>query len=197
MNWIEAIRSYSPSNEQEKKDKELILKCIESFGDVLTRKNTVAHMTSSAFVVNHTRDKVLMVYHNIYDSWSWTGGHADGDTNLLAVAVKEAKEETGVDNITPLVSEIFSLDVLPVIGHIKKGEYVSAHLHLTASYLLEADEEAALFVKEDENSAVKWIAMDQMNEYVSESHMKKVYDKMIMKTRALKKTGVEVNWTNR
>ncbi len=185
MNWIEAIRRYDPADEQEKKDKELILYCIGSFGDVLTRKNTIAHMTSSAFVVNKKRDKLLMVYHNIYDSWSWTGGHADGEADLLAVAVKEAKEETGVNNIAPVISEIFSLDVLPVFGHTKKGEYVSAHLHLTASYLLEADEKDALFVKANENSGVKWIAMDKINEYSSEPYMKRVYDKLIMKTRAL------------
>lgn len=185
MNWIDAIRSYKPCDEQERKDKEQILCCIESFEDVLTRNNSIVHMTSSAFVVNRKRDKVLMVYHNIYNSWSWTGGHADGEADLLAVALKEASEETGLKSINRVVSDIFSLDVLPVLGHTKKGEYVSAHLHLTVTYLLEGDEEEQLFVKADENSDVKWIPMDQVNEYSSEPHMKKVYDKLILKTKLL------------
>lgn len=187
MDWIEAIKGYIPCNEQEKKDKEMILDCIISFEDVLTRNNKLVHMTSSAFVVNKKRDKVLMVYHNIYGSWSWTGGHADGEGDLLSVALKEAKEETGVISISPVVSGIFSLDVLPVLGHIRKGEYVSAHLHLTAAYLLEADENDPLTVKPDENSGVKWIPMDQVNEYSSEPHMKKVYDKLISKVKSMNK----------
>lgn len=185
MNWVEEIRGYDPCNEQEEKDKELILHCIEIFDDVLHRDNNIVHMTSSAFVVNKTRDKILMVYHNIFDSWSWTGGHADGDEDLLGVAMKEAREETGITNITAVVPGIFSLDVLPVLSHIRKGKYISAHLHLTAAYLLEADEAEELTVKPDENSAVKWIPIDQVNHFSSEPHMIMVYEKLIGKAGVL------------
>ena len=91
-----------------------------------------------------------MVHHNIYKTWSWTGGHADNDSDLLYVAIKEAKEETGIQNIKPLSKNIFSLDVLPVIGHIKNNKYVSAHLHLSVAYLLEADERDKLFIKSED-----------------------------------------------
>lgn len=185
MNWIESIRNYTSCCEQEKKDKELILHCIEIFDDVLTRNNSLAHMTSSAFVVNKTRDKILMVYHNIFDSWSWTGGHADGDEELMAVAMREAREETGIRNISAVVPGIFSLDVLPVLSHMRRGEYVPAHLHLTAAYLLEADEAEELTVKPDENSAVKWIPIDQVNLFSNEPHMRKVYEKLIRKAKIL------------
>lgn len=53
-------------------------------------------MTASAWVVNKDRSKVLMIYHNIYNSWSWLGGHADGETDLLAVAIREVREEAGI-----------------------------------------------------------------------------------------------------
>ncbi|HWQ30760.1 MAG TPA: NUDIX hydrolase [Negativicutes bacterium] len=185
MDWKESIRTYVPSNEQEKKDQELILHCIELFDDILDRSNSIVHMTSSAFVVNKTRDHVLMVYHNIFDSWSWTGGHADGDDDLLAVALREAQEETGIRNISPVFPGIFSLDVLPVLSHTRRGEYVPAHLHLTAAYLLEADEAEELTVKPDENSAVKWIPIDQLKHFSSEPHMKKVYEKLLRKARIL------------
>ena len=126
-----------------------------------------------------------MIHHNIYNSWSWTGGHADGEEDLLNVAIKEAREETGVKNIHPVTSHIFSLDVLPVLGHIKRGNYVSAHLHLSLAYLVEADEEEMLIVKADENSAVKWIPIEEVNSYCNEPHMQKVYEKIIFKIRAL------------
>jgi 8-oxo-dGTP pyrophosphatase MutT (NUDIX family) len=181
MDWIEIIRKYNPYTEQEEKDKEIILQCIDTFDDILTRDNKIAHITSSAFVVNKTKDKVLMVHHNIYNSWSWTGGHADGEKDLLAVAIKEANEETGVKNILAVSLEVFSLDILPVLGHIKRGQYVSAHLHLSVAYLLEADENELLIIKTDENSDVKWIPIDEVNTYSNEPHMQKVYKKLISK----------------
>ncbi|MEG0772509.1 NUDIX hydrolase [Clostridium sp.] len=181
MNLIKHIEEYTPCNEQEQNDKEIILSCIDKFEDVLTRDNEVTHLTSSSFILNKNRDKVLMIHHNIYNSWAWTGGHADGESDLLCVAIKEAKEETGVNSIYPISNDIFSLDVLPVFGHIKKGKYVSAHLHMNVTYLLQGDENEALTVKEDENSDVKWIAIDKIIEHCNEPHMQKVYGKLISK----------------
>lgn len=77
-NLIRQIENYPPSNEQEEKDKALILGWIRNNENAFSRENTVAHITASAWVVNKDRSKVLMVYHNIYNSWSWLGGHADG-----------------------------------------------------------------------------------------------------------------------
>ncbi|MBM6839461.1 NUDIX hydrolase, partial [Clostridium saudiense] len=114
MSWINNIKEYTPYNEQEAKDKELILSAISNFDNLLTRENPVMHITSSGYVVNKSRDKVLMIYHKIYNSWAWTGGHADGDDDLLYVSIKEAKEETGIKNVTPVVDDIFSLDVITV-----------------------------------------------------------------------------------
>lgn len=185
MHFIELIKNYTPYNEQEAKDKAVILNCLEVFEDVLTRNNKIAHITSSAFVVNKTRDKVLVVHHNIYNSWSWTGGHADGEEDLLSVAIKELKEETGVNNSHLVTLGIFSLDILPVLGHMKRGEYVSPHLHLSVAFLIEADEADVLMVKEDENSGVRWIPLDELNEYSNEAHMHKVYDKFSSKIRDL------------
>lgn len=90
---IQQLKEYTPFNEQEEMDKSLILNWIEHNADAFYRKNKVAHVTASAQVVNKDRSKVLMVYHNIYQSWSWLGGHADGETDLLSVAIREVKEE--------------------------------------------------------------------------------------------------------
>lgn len=177
MNWIEQLKNYLPYNEQEEKDKELILKCIDTYDNLLTRDNTIAHITSSGYIVNKNRDKVLMIHHNIYKTWAWTGGHVDGDTDFLYVAIKEAKEETGVKNFRPISDKILSLDVLPVIGHFKNGSYVSSHLHLSVAYLLEADENEALHIKEDENSGVMWIPIDQIDKYSNEPDMIDLYNK--------------------
>lgn len=103
-----------------------------------------------------------MIHHNIYDSCSLTGGHADGEEDLLAVAIKEAKEETGVKNIQPVTMDIFALDILSVLGHMKSGKYVSAHIYLSVAYICEADENEILVFKADENSDVKWIPISDL-----------------------------------
>ena len=183
MKYIQDIKNYIPVNEQESKDKEIIVDFINKNEDVLTRKNEVAHLTSSGFIVNKNRDKVLMIHHNIYNSWGWTGGHADGDSDLLEVAIKEAKEETGITNVRPIIDDICCIDILTVKGHIKKGKYVAPHLHLSVAYVLEADETEEVKVKEDENSGVKWVDIDKVLELTDEEHMKDVYSKLINKSK--------------
>lgn len=177
MDWITQIKEYVPYNEQEENDKALIMNAIDTYDNLLSRENTIAHITSSGYIVNKERTKVLMIHHNIYKTWSWTGGHADGDGNLLHVAVKEAVEETGIKHFTAVSNEILSLDVLPVIGHIKRNKYVSAHLHLSVAYLLEASEDEKLIVKDDENSGVKWIPINEIDKYSNEPDMIKLYNK--------------------
>ena len=183
MKYIQDIEKYIPVNEQESKDKEIIIDFINKNEDVLTRENEIAHLTSSGFIVNKNRDKVLMIHHNIYNSWGWTGGHADGDSDLLEVAIKEAKEETGITNVRPIIDDICCIDILTVKGHIKKGKYVAPHLHLSVAYVLEADEAEEVKVKEDENSGVKWVDIDRVLELTDEEHMKDVYSKLINKTK--------------
>ena len=125
-----------------------------------------------------------MIYHNIYQSWAWTGGHSDGDSNLLDVAIREVKEETGIQNITPIQNEIYSLENICVNGHVKRGEYVAAHVHLNVTYLLEADEGEMLRIKEDENSGVRWIDIDKAVEVSNEECMKEIYGKINEKLKA-------------
>ena len=186
MSLKEKIENYLPYNIEEQKDKELILKYMDIFDDVLTRKNEIGHFTSSCLIVNKEKTKVLMVYHNIYDSWSWVGGHADGDDDLLHVSLKEASEETGLKNVIPLSKDIFSLEVLGVDGHMKKEGYISTHIHLNITYLLCANENDITHIKEDENSDVKWFELEEAIKASSEPHMKKIYNKLNNKLKNLK-----------
>ena len=177
------IEEYKPYNEQEEQDKKVILKYIDTFDDVLTRNNEFGHFTASSWVLNKGRTKVLMIYHNIYKSWAWTGGHSDGDSNLLNVAIREVKEETGVKDVKPISDDIFSLEIICVNGHVKRGKYVSSHVHLNVTYLLEADEDEELKIKEDENSGVRWVDIDKAVELSNEAWMKGIYKKLIEKQK--------------
>lgn len=83
MDLKQKIQSYTPFNEQEENDKEQMLNFIDNFDDVLTRNNSFGHFSSSAFVVNKEKTRMVVVYHNIYDAWIYPGGHADGEEDLL------------------------------------------------------------------------------------------------------------------
>lgn len=178
------IEKFEPYNEQEEVDKRIMLKYINDFDDVLTRENEYGHFTSSAFVLNKERTKILMIYHKIYNSWAWPGGHSDGDNNLLYVAMKEVKEETGIKNVKPINQNIYSLELINVNGHEKRGKYVGSHVHLNVTYLLEADENEKLYIKEDENKGVKWVPIDEILKESTEEWIKqRVYSKIIEKMK--------------
>ena len=179
---IDLIKNYTSNIEQEIYDKKRILDAFDKYGDELFyRECEMMHFTSSSIIINKNRDKVLMVYHNIYDSYSWTGGHNDGDTDFLNVALKEAKEETSLSELKILGKVPCSIEVLTVIPHIKRGKHVGGHLHLNVSFLFEADENAYVHIKEDENSRIKWIPIKDLDKYISisDKEMLPVYRKIL------------------
>ena len=120
MDIASEIRAFSSGCEQEQKDKAQMLSWLNTSPDPFSRENTFAHFTASSWVVSPDRQQVLLIYHNIYRSWAWMGGHADGDRDLLAVALRETREESGLETLT-------------VDGHVKRGTYVSSHLHLNVT----------------------------------------------------------------
>ena len=183
--YIDSIRAYVPQDAQEAADRAMILDYIARFPDILSRNNPIAHISSSGFVVNAGASKVLMAHHNIFRVWAWTGGHADGETDLLSVALREAREETGAVHILPLSTEIASVDILPVWGHVKRGKYVCAHQHLNVSYLLTADEGDPLQNREGENTQVAWLDAERMLEITNEWQMDYVYTKLLDRARSL------------
>lgn len=180
MDLRQKIENYIPFNEQEEKDKEQFLKFIDAFDDVLTRDNIFGHFSASAFVVNKERNKMVVVYHIINDGWIYPGGHADGEDDFLSVAVREVEEETGL-KVKVLDENIYSIQSAPVKGHIKRGKYVSAHLHLDVLYIMEADDKIPLVYREDESKGVKWIHFEEADNDTMCDFIRPVHKKLIKK----------------
>ncbi len=157
MNNYNLIKKYLPYGNQEIKDKEAILEFIQTFENNLLRENIFGHLTASAWVLNEDFNKILFLYHNDFDGYIYPGGHADGESDLLKVTLKELEEETGLKDVF-CSEEIFSLECGPVLSHIKKGENVSAHTHYNVSYLVIVKNEDMNKVRilESENSSVEW-----------------------------------------
>ena len=184
MEYINQIKSYKCDNKLEEAEKRVILDYVGKFkDDILTRENEFAHITSSGVILNESIDKMLMIHHNIYNTWAWTGGHADGEEDLLYLSIKEAKEETGVKDIKAISEDIMSLDIMSVVKHMKNGKAIASHMHLNAAYALIADETQELFVKEDENSDVSWVPVEDINKYSNEPEVAKIYMKVISKIK--------------
>lgn len=203
----DAVAAFEPFNEQEAADKRVILHALDTDPDCFVR-SAQAHMACSIWVVDPSFTQTLLVYHNIYDSWSWIGGHADGECDLAAVALRELQEETGVAHARLVAGEahgagdasaaseptvggvrplcgpggIYSLEVLTVDGHEKRGEYVSSHLHLNVTYLAIADPAEPIRIKPDENSGVRWVPLEDAIRLSTEPWIRdRIYRKLIDK----------------
>ncbi len=167
---IETIKAYEPYTEEEAADKKLFMEKLQFQEQLLTRENPDYHFSSSAWVVNSTYDKVLMVYHN-----------------LLLVAQKELEEETGIKEYHLLHDGLFAFNILPVPAHYKNGQYIKEHNHINTTYLFMAQEDQTFKIKEDENSDVRWIAVTDIDQKVTEEAMKVYYHQMVAKALSLKK----------
>ena len=181
---FDTIKNYRPMNQQEEYDKEQMLQFMQCNNNYLVRENQTAHFTASLWTVNAGRSKTLMVHHNLFNSWSWIGGHADGMEDICAVALKELQEETGVQYARLVSEDVFSLETLTVNGHMDEGVWVPGHLHFNLTYLAEVEESEELTPQEEENSAVQWWSFEEALKVSTEPWMiETIYKKLIERSR--------------
>ena len=150
----------------------------------VSRKNIVAgcgirSLLIVGFQIVYIQDSKFQCTHHQTSGIHWLGGHADGDHDLLAVALREAQEESGLSTVRAVSPELFSVEILTVDGHEKRGHYVPSHLHLNVTYLLEADPALPIRCKPDENSRVGWFGLDEAVAASSEPWFReRIYSKL-------------------
>lgn len=190
MSPRDELEAFEPLCEQEVRDRAVMLSLLDvaeaAGGDSLRgiwHRGDPAHFTASAWVVSPDRTQVLMAYHNLYQSWAWLGGHADGQQDLAAVALREVREESGLSTVRLACPQAISLEVLTVDGHQKHGTYVSSHLHLNVTYLVEADPAEPVRAKPDENSRVGWMSPAEALASSTEPwFVERIYSKLIARS---------------
>ena len=141
------------------------------------KDNQKGHFTGSAWVVTPDKSQVLMTHHKKLNMWLQLGGHADGIDDLISVAIREAKEESGFDNFVLVNEKIFDLGIHEIPA-VSAGPI---HLHYDVRFLLEADPKKNTIIIRDESHDVRWIPLDKVVKLNPENSMQR----MVKKTSAL------------
>lgn len=121
------------------------------------RDHLPGHITGSAWIVNSSMDCIVLVHHAKLNKWLQPGGHADGDENILNVALREAEEETGLKNLRLLYEGLFDIDIHP----IPERKDFPEHLHYDVRFAFQADSQEPLFLSE-ESHGLAWIKFDDL-----------------------------------
>ncbi len=134
-----------------------IIAFVEEHADCFERSCLPGHLTGSAWVVDPARARVVLTHHRKLDRWLQLGGHADGETDLLGVALREAHEESGLTRLRPMGTAPFDVDAhrIPARGEVPE------HWHFDLRFLIEADPTEPLVVS-DESHAVAWVALAEV-----------------------------------
>jgi 8-oxo-dGTP pyrophosphatase MutT (NUDIX family) len=148
------LERYFPADLQEQKFKKEMLAFMQTHENCFERTLEIGHITASSWLLNKEGDKALLTHHAKLNRWFQLGGHCDGDPNVLAVALKEAQEESGIYDIKPLSTAIFDID----IHLIPENKKEKAHYHYDIRFLLQVNSDAVQI--SDESHALAWFGSD-------------------------------------
>ena len=152
--FLQLLKKHLPSTQEETLFKEQMIDFVQENPACFERSLLIGHITGSAWIVDKSRQFTLLTHHRKLDKWFQTGGHCDGDSDVLNVAMKEAEEETGLFDIQVISSNIFDID----IHEIPERKGVPKHLHYDVRFLLEADITQPLIIS-SESSNLAWIEL--------------------------------------
>lgn len=157
------LREYRPYDQHERDMYETLVRFVETETDCFERHLQIGHITGSAWIIDRNRSQALLTHHFKLDRWLQLGGHADGDPDILRVALREAREESGLEDIRPISQTIFDVDVHPIPA--RGGE--PRHLHYDVRFLLEADSDAPLVIS-GESKDLAWIPLADIAQVTTE-----------------------------
>lgn len=172
---LELLEKYIPLSPEEQKHKEQMMNFIERCPNCFERSLEEGHITASAWLLSFCKTKALLLHHAKLDIWCQPGGHADGNNNPLAVALQEAREESGIDEIEPLKRGIFDIDIhaIPAKGTAKE------HLHYDVRFLLHVTSASASVCINKESKKFTWIEATRNLSLTKERSILRMVEKWI------------------
>ncbi|MBY0529419.1 MAG: NUDIX hydrolase [Rhabdochlamydiaceae bacterium] len=172
---LEKLQQYIPSCNEQSLAKEQILSFVNTHPNCFERSLAVGHVTASAWLLSRDLTQVLLMHHAKLDRWLQPGGHCDGNPDVLAVAIKEAQEESGIKEIVPVMDDIFDIDI-HVIPPIKQEK---EHLHYDIRFLLRVASDEKI-VKNSESKALKWFGKNPLELPTNELSVVRMHQKWTM-----------------
>jgi 8-oxo-dGTP pyrophosphatase MutT (NUDIX family) len=169
---LDKLSAYRPAGAYETQMAEQLRRFVEAHADCFERSLAIGHVTGSAWIVDRERTHTLLTHHRKLDKWLQLGGHADGDSDILSVALREAREESGLEAIQPVSEEIFDVDIHTIPARGAEPE----HFHYDVRFLFEADRGAPLAVSEESRS-LAWVALDRIAEWNAEESVLRMASK--------------------
>ena len=154
---LDMLRQHQPLDSAEAESLARIGEFVRSHAECFERSLEIGHITASAWLINRAGSHVLLTHHRKLAMWLQLGGHADGNPDVLAVALREACEESGIDRIVPVSKDIFDVDVHEIPE--RPGE--SSHLHYDIRFLLTTCDDESTRIS-DESIELRWVAMDDI-----------------------------------
>lgn len=142
--------------------------------DCFERTHLPGHITGSAWIINREKTKTLLVHHAKLNKWVQPGGHADGDENVMRVALREVEEETGLSHLKP-ATDIFDVD----IHIIPERKEFPTHFHYDIRFMVTGDDREPLVVSEESHD-VRWINLSDLEEFNAERSVLRMRDKLTM-----------------
>jgi 8-oxo-dGTP pyrophosphatase MutT (NUDIX family) len=163
LNLLQTYHSFFP---EEKKHLNQIREFILSTPHCFKRSHLAGHITGSAWIVDPTGKKTLLTHHKKLGKWLQLGGHADGNSDVLGVALREATEESGLTRIEPVSREIFDVDIHPIPARKNEPE----HFHYDIRFVCRADDSKPL-VRNAESKELAWVPLDLIENYSKEESL--------------------------
>jgi len=165
QSWLlDHLEEYTPFDNDERSMVKTTIDFVRICPSCFSRLNSKGHIVASAWVVNHDRSHVLLTHHRKLDLWLQLGGHVEDDIDLLTAACREAKEESGLQEVTPLFLDVFDVDV-----HMIPARYLEPeHTHYDIRFLFSADSTSPIRVS-DESKALKWMPIGDVAQINSPS----------------------------
>ena len=171
---LQLLQQHAPADPNEEAMTQATIAFIEQYPNCFERSLLIGHVTGSAWIVSPDRTQTLLIHHRKLDRWLQPGGHADGDPDVAAVALREAQEETGLTSLKLLSPEIFDVDV----HQIPARKEVPEHLHYDIRFLLEADPDEP-FGFSDEIENIQWFLMEEVDKHTDSESILRLIRKNI------------------
>ncbi len=175
---IQLLENYNPVFLEEVAFRKKMLAFIREYPNCFERSLLIGHITASAWLLNRDRTKALLMHHAKLGKWFQVGGHCDGNPNVIAVAIKEAQEESGIMNIAPVNQEIFDID----IHLIPENKKEKAHFHYDVRFLLHVTSDEKI-QQNKESKELRWIGKDKADLPTDNPSVARMFNKWALLNR--------------